>query len=86
MALTIIKEGSKVVAIALYKTIISTINTNTMTRDEACSILDINSTADKENIYKRYKELYEKNSENNNGSRYLQSKIKNAFKFLNKHK
>jgi DnaJ-domain-containing protein 1 len=86
MALTIIKEGSKVVAIALYKTIISTINTNTMTRDEACSILDINSTADKENIYKRYKELYEKNSENNNRSRYLQSKIKNAFKFLNKHK
>lgn len=86
MPLTIIKEGSKVIATALYKTIISSINTNIMTREEALNILDINFTESRENIYKRYKELYEKNSESNNGSRYLQSKIKNAFKFLNKQK
>lgn len=86
MALTILKEGIKVITVALYKTLLSFISRNLMSKEEAYKILDINLQESKEKIYKKYKDLYNKNSEENNGSSYLQSKIKNAYDFICKYK
>ncbi|WUR02253.1 uncharacterized protein VNE69_01192 [Vairimorpha necatrix] len=81
MVLTLFKEGSKVLSVALYKTLVDILSTNQMTKDEALKILQVSDQQDKSEIYKKYKNLYDRNE---NKSKYLQSKIKNAYEFLTK--
>lgn len=83
MVVNLIKEGTKVLSLSLYKTIQSFFYMNIMTEVEAHKILNIKS---KSNIYDNYKYLYEINSKTNNGSPYLQSRIKNAYNFIKYNK
>lgn len=84
MVLTLFKEGGKVLCITLYKTLMDVFRPNYMNKEDAYKILGVTSTANSDLITKRYLDLFNRNSRMNNGSKYLQSKIKNAYEFLSK--
>ncbi|CDR96915.1 DnaJ domain containing protein, putative [Babesia bigemina] len=53
-----------------------------MTYSEACSILNVSSTASKDKIRENYKQLMMRNHPDNGGSTYIASKVNEAKDYL----
>lgn len=82
MFLSILISIPKIVIKSFIKTFYSIIFPNSMSSLEAGRILNLNDKFTKDELKSKYNNYYHINSNNNNGSEYIRSKIKNAYDYL----